>query len=79
MTTGGLQAYNEIEKGQEKNHKRGDKMTLEQRVNELESNVSELMEVIKTQQEAMQIQTNTIKGLQQKVLNIETRVNNARE
>lgn len=54
-------------------------MTLEQRVNELESNVSELMEVIKTQQEAMQIQTNTIKGLQQKVLNIETRVNNARE
>ena len=41
------------------------KMTLEQRVTELESNVTELMGVLQKQQEAMQIQTKTIKDLQQ--------------
>ena len=40
-------------------------MTLEQRVTELESNVTELMGVLQKQQEAMQIQTKTIKDLQQ--------------
>lgn len=39
-------------------------MTLEQRVTELENNISELMKVMQTQQEALQILTTTTKDLQ---------------
>jgi len=39
-------------------------MTLKQRVTELENNIFELMKVMQTQQEALQILTTTTKDLQ---------------
>lgn len=39
-------------------------MNLEKRVTEIENNISELMKVMQTQQEALKILTNTTKDLQ---------------